>query len=386
MSNRDLYQVLGVARDADTSDIRTAYKQLAKEHHPDKGGDPEKFKEISQAHEILGDEAKRQNYDMTGSTSDQPEMGHPFGGGGPFGGMPFGGMPFGGMPDMFAQMFSGIPGMPPTQGRKREGKGPGKTQDLPLRISDYYHGRNLSVKLGRQAFCKDCKGSGAITVKNCDDCGGQGVVRQMVNMGPIQMVGHSPCGACRGKGQQNVGQCQTCNGRALIPEEKTLEIKVEPGMMSGNTVVFTSACSDHPQHAEAGDVTVVLREADEDGMAATWKREGTKLKTSITLNLTEALLGTVRILQGHPGFTNGVPIEIPAGVQNMWTGTMPGLGMPVRGTPKFGDAYVTVLITPTADELAAIKSATLTMKSFLPRQPDTPTTSEATRVGRWSAV
>jgi len=383
MGDRDLYSVLGVSRDAETSEIRTAYKQLAKEHHPDKGGDPEKFKELSQAHEVLSDDGRRRMYDMTGNASEQQGGAFPDG-------MPFGGMPFGmggGMPDIFAQMFGGgFSGGPAGPNKKREGKAPGKTQDLPLRISDYYHGRSLSVKLGRQCFCKECKGSGAQSTRQCDNCGGQGVIRQMVNMGPVQMVGHSPCPGCMGKGQKNIGQCASCQGKCLLPEEKTLEIKIEPGMMSGNTVVFSGMCSDHPSFTEAGDVTVVLREADEDDMAASWKREGTRLKTSITLNLTESLLGTTHILKGHPGFPEGVPIEIPSGVQNMWTGTIPGLGMPIRGTPKFGEAYVSVLVIPTADEISALKVNTIMLKSLLPALPAIPESKEFTRPGRWAPI
>ena len=387
MGDRDLYTVLGVSRDADTSEVRTAYKQLAKEHHPDKGGDPEKFKELSHAHEILSDDGKRRMYDMTGSTSEQ-QQGHPFGGN-PFGGMHMGG----GVPDIFSQMFGGMfpggqggPGGPGGPDRRREGKGPGKTQDIPLRITDYYHGRNFSVKLGRQSFCKDCKGSGALSTRQCDECGGQGHVKHMVNMGPMQMLAHSPCHGCQAKGQKSVGQCNGCQGRGILPDEKTLEIKVEPGMMSGNTVVFPGMCSDHPQFTEAGDVTVILRDADEEGPAAGWVREGTKLKTSITLNLTESLLGTVRILNGHPGFPQGVPIDIPAGVQNMWTGTMPGLGMPIRGTPKFGEAYVSVLVIPTAEETKALKANSIMLKSIMPTLAAVAESAEQTRSGRWAPV
>ena len=142
---RDLYEVLGVNRTADTNEIRTAYKQLAKEHHPDKGGDPEKFKELSQAHETLSDSAKRRAYDMTGNINEQPSNGFD----------PTS-MPFGMPPDVFSHMFGGMfpGGHPGGPQRKREGKGPGKTQEIPLRIIDYYQGRTLNVKLGRQISCK----------------------------------------------------------------------------------------------------------------------------------------------------------------------------------------------------------------------------------------
>ena len=379
---RDLYSVLGVSKGAETSEIRTAYKQLAKEHHPDKGGDPEKFKELSQAHEVLSNEERRKMYDITGSISEQGS-----GGGGPGG--PFGGMPFP-MSEMFGGMFGGIfPGGPGPMGGmgmrqgRREGKAPGKSQDLPLRISDYYNGRTLSVKLGRHSFCKICKGSGAASTTPCTDCGGQGQVRQMINMGPIQMLSQSPCHPCQGKGTRNVGSCSGCQGRGLLPDEKSLEIKVEPGMMSGNTIVFTGMCSDSQGYTEPGDVTIVLREADEEDDAKGWVREGTKLKTSITINLTESLLGTTKVLKGHPGFPNGIPVEIPAGVQNMWTGTIPTLGMPVRGTPKFGEAYISVLVIPTPEELATLNKQSVLLKTVFTDLPVVPECPEPAKSGRW---
>ena len=372
---RDLYEVLGVSKGAETSEIRTAYKQLAKEHHPDKGGDPEKFKELSQAHEVLSDEGRRKMYDMTGSVSEQG----PGGGGNPFGP---GGMPFP-MSEMFGGMFGGMFPGGPGPGRRREGKAPGKTQDLPLRISDYYKGRSLSVKLGRHSFCKQCKGSGAASTMPCQDCGGQGQVRQLVQMGPIQMISQGPCHPCQGKGQRNLGTCNDCQGRGLQPDEKALEIKIEPGMMSGNTVVFTGMCSDSQGYTEPGDVTIVLREADEEGDARGWVREGNRLKTSITLNLTEALLGTTKVLKGHPGFPNGVPVEIPAGVQNMWTGTIPTLGMPVRGTPKFGEAYISVLVIPTAEETAALSDKAKLLEIIFPDGPILEECPEPAKSGRW---
>jgi hypothetical protein len=111
------------------------------------------------------------------------------------------------------------------------------------------------------------------------------------------------------------------------------------------------------------------------------------LKTSITLNLTESLLGTTRVLYGHPGFPKGVPIEIPVGVQNMWTGTFPGLGMPVRGTPRFGEAVITVLVSPTEAELVALKANGVVMKSFMPNKnsPVDPNATISLNVGKWTA-
>ena len=380
--NRDLYSVLGVNKNAEISEIRTAYKQLAKEHHPDKGGDPEKFKELSQAHEVLSDESRRRMYDMTGNISEQDhaQAQNPFG--------------MGGMPGMFSQMFGGMfPGGPmggpggPGQ-RRREGKSPGKNQDIPLRLADFYQGRNLSIKLGRQCFCKSCKGSGGTSTKTCEQCGGRGQLNQVVQMGPIQMVSQTPCPPCNGKGQQTLGKCPVCTGRGMGHEEKTMDIKVEPGMMSGNTIVFPGMCSDHPSFTEAGDVTVILREADEeDPDVAKWSREGSRLKTTVTVGLTESMLGAIKMVKGHPGYPKGLPIDIPVGVQNMWSGTFPGLGMPIRGTPRFGEAIITVLVTPSEAELAALKSNGALFKAFMPAATSAvePNATVSLNMGKWTA-
>ena len=384
--SRNLYSVLGLSKNADTAEIRTAYKQLAKEHHPDKGGDPEKFKELSEAHEVLSNTERRQLYDQTGSISEQQGQ-NPFQGGG------FGMPGMSGMPDMFSHMFGGMfPGGPgmggPGPQRKREGKGPGKNQEIPLRLIDYYQGRSLSIKLGRQCFCKGCKGSGGTSSKPCDHCGGRGQLNQVVQMGPIQMVSQTTCPPCGGKGQQTLGKCMACSGRGMAHEEKNMEVKVEPGMMSGNTLVFPGMCSDHPSFTEAGDVTVILRESDEDNAdTALWSREGSRLKLTVTVGLSEALLGAIKVVKGHPGYPNGLPLEIPVGVQNLWSGTFPGLGMPIRGTPRFGDAIITVLVSPTDAELQALKANGAMMRTFMPAVQSSldPNATVSLNVGKWTA-
>ena len=378
-----MYSVLGVSKGADTDEIRKAYKALAREHHPDKGGDPEKFKELSQAHEILSDDGKRRNYDMTGSISDQgQQQQNPFG-----------------MPDAFSQMFGGMfpgggfpgAGMFPGGGlngaqRKREGKGPGKNQDIPLRLDDFYKGRNLNIKLGRQCTCKACKGLGGSSTEICRQCNGRGQLNQMINMGPIQMMAQTPCPPCSGRGSQSVGRCLMCGGKGMTHEEKTMEVKVEPGMMPGNTIVFSGMCSDHPQFTEAGDVTVILREAEEENNeSAQWSREGSRLKATVHVNLAESLLGTIKMVKGHPGYPQGLPIEIPVGVQNMWVGTFSGLGMPIRGTPRYGDAMITVIVSPTDNEIQCLKANAIMVKTFMPQLPALPEGAISLNQGKWQA-
>jgi DnaJ-class molecular chaperone len=149
-------------------------------------------------------------------------------------------------------------------------------------------------------------------------------------------------------------------------------------------------CSDHPSFTEAGDVTVILKEADEENSdTAQWSREGTRLKTTVTVSLTESLLGTVKILKGHPGYPNGLPIDIAVGTQNMWVGTFPGLGMPVRGTPRHGEAVITILVVPTPEEVQALKTNAILLKTCLPTLPPGPGLDNngpiSLNQGKWTA-
>jgi DnaJ-class molecular chaperone len=174
----------------------------------------------------------------------------------------------------------------------------------------------------------------------------------------------------------------------MTHEEKNLKINVEPGMMPGNTIVFSGMCSDHPSFTDAGDVTVILKEADEENpFTALWAREGSRLKTTVTVSLTESLLGTIKMIKGHPGYPNGLPIDIAVGIQNMWVGTFPGLGMPIRGTPRHGEAVITVLVVPTPEELQALKTNAILLKTCLPTLAPAADTSGPVSLnqGKWTA-
>ena len=305
MAEKDLYGVLGVQKNAETNEIRKAFLKLSKVHHPDKGGDPEKFKEIQEAHEVLTDDQKRQVYDMTGSVNgdmhqQNPFQGHgvPFDLGSMFGGM-FGGSPF------------GMPGMPQGQGqrqRMRRPKAPPKVHELPLRLYDYYHGRVFQVKFDRQKFCETCKGEGATSFQSCGPCQGRGMQRQVMQMGPIAMVNESPCGECQGQGKRPVAPCSGCSGSKFKNQEKSLEVRIKPGMKPSEILVFPNECSDDHNYDEPGDVHFLLQEAAGD---EGWIRKGDDLETSITITFVESLLGCSKQLKGHPGYPDGLTLTIP---------------------------------------------------------------------------
>jgi DnaJ family protein A protein 2 len=341
-----LYKILGVGRGADAEEIKKAYRKQALINHPDKGGDPEKFKLVQKAYEILSDDQRRAMYDQTGSEQDiSNEI--PFS---PFGGFG-GGIPFD-LGSMFG-MFG--PGMPQPQGpRRREGKAPPKVHEMPISLWDYYHGKRIKIQFERQKFCEPCKGEGAEKYDACTGCGGSGMRQQVIMMGPMRAISHGPCGDCRGEGKKVAAVCKGCNGKKFTSQEKVLEVAITAGMRPKEVIVFDKECSDQHEFAEAGDVHIVLQEADEENR---FKRiPGTDdLHAATTIGLRDSLLGCTERLAGHPGHPQGFVAEIPVGVQNGETILISGQGMPRKNGAK-GDLRLLVSVRATDAEKSVLKA------------------------------
>jgi DnaJ-class molecular chaperone len=356
-----LYDVLGVDRKADTNEIRKAYLRLSKTHHPDKGGDAEEFKKINKANEILTDDGRRAMYDQTGQ---EEEGGHPGGMGGFPGGM--GGFPGGpggpfsfpfDMGNLFG-MFGGPGGPQGKRQQERQLKGPPKVHELPISLKDYYYGTSMKLNIDRQKLCEACKGSGSEEYKSCAPCSGSGHRQTVIMMGPgMQGIMRGPCPDCNGEGKVSSRACGPCNGTCFVHEQKTLDIRIEPGMLPKHTIVFKNACSEQKEYMEPGDVHIVLYEADPEPEKnqASFLRTGNDLNIRIEITLLESLIGGSRKLTGHPGYPDGLSIVLPSGILHSHVIPYDSYGMPVRGTVGYGQLKVLVMVKLSDSEKEVLK-------------------------------
>ena len=335
---RDFYEVLGVSKTASDDELKKAYRKLAKQYHPDLNPDDKtaeaKFKEVSEAYEILSDKEKRSRYDQFGHAGVDPSYGGGAGTGG-FGG--FGGFDMG---DIFGDIFGGGFGGFSSRGQSRRGpqRGSHVYADVTISFEEAAFGCEKEISVYRIETCDDCGGSGAkpgTDTMTCTVCGGSGQVRttQRTILGNMQTV--TTCSACNGKGSVVKEPCPKCAGKGKVKRNKKMKVKIPAGIDDGQTISLSGQGNAGDKGAVNGDlyVSVSVRPSSQ------FKRNGYDVSYEMDISFAEAALGaTVEV----PTLDGKVKYEIPEGTQPGTVFRFKGKGIPYLKRSGRGDQYIMV--------------------------------------------
>jgi len=337
---RDYYEVLGIPRTASEDDIKKAYRQLARQYHPDvTKEDPkvaeEKFKEISEAYEVLIDGEKRKLYDKYGhaGVSQQFQDGNfnwqdfshaddvrdIFGNGG-----------FGG--DLFDMLFGGGRSRGPRQGSHLR-------YDVEIELEDAARGIDQEIKVPITTKCDRCNGTGSKSKKStqCEQCGGRGQVQRVERRGMMQSINIVTCPKCHGQGKIVTDPCPECDGIGSVRRPRTIKITIPKGVDSGMTFRVPGAGEPSRSGGPPGDLLVFVRVKDHD----VFKRDGPNLFVEVPISFVDAAMGAELEV---PTLFGKASLSIPAGTQTDTVFKLKGQGLDVIEGRGKGDEYVQVKI------------------------------------------
>ena len=335
---RDYYEVLGVQKGANDTEIKKAYRKLAKENHPDLNpGNAEaeaRFKEVNEAYEVLSDSDKRSRYDQFGFAGVDPNYGA-----GGFGGGFDGGFDFGDLGDIFGSFFGGGFG-----GGGRTRNGPQRGESIRMRINLTFEeaafGCEKDVVVERIEPCDHCHGSGAAAgtaPEICPTCHGSGQVQQRRQTPMGVFATTAPCPQCGGKGKIVKTPCDHCGGNGQVRRRKTVKVTIPAGIDDGQTISLRSQGHAGKNGGPAGDLLLVMSVAPHK----LFKRDGVHVYLDAPITFTMAVLGGELEIETIDG---KVKYEIPEGTQTGTTFRLRGKGIPQVNGRGRGDPYVTVHI------------------------------------------
>jgi len=327
MATADYYEFLGVSRDASEAEIKKAFRQLAMKHHPDRNpgdkGAEERFKAINEAYAVLSDPDRRAQYDRFGRVD-----------------LPSGGIDLGGFGDLFEDIFEGFFTGGARSARGRVRRGDDLRYDLEIALEEAAKGVETRLQIPRLESCEACKGSGVEPGSrrvSCPTCKGRGQLRYQQGFLTVART----CPHCAGEGQVNRNPCKPCAGDGRVAHDRTLKVRIPPGVEDGTQLRLTGEGQGGPRGGPPGDLYVVVHVREH----AFFGRHGNDLLCTLPLTFTQAALGAevdVPVLDGT------AKLKAPAGTQNGEILRLVGKGMPFLHGRGCGDAcYRVVVEVPT---------------------------------------
>jgi molecular chaperone DnaJ len=333
MSKRDYYEILGVAKGASADELKKAYRKLAMQLHPDRNPDDpkadEKFREVSEAYDILKDEQKRAAYDRYGHAAF--EQGRGFGGGGGAGDFHFAG----GFADIFDEMFGEFMGG--RRGGSAAARGADLRYNMDISLEEAFSGKSTQIKVPSSVVCEDCKGSGGAggaQPVDCTTCRGAGKVRATQGFFTIERT----CPTCHGHGKVIKDPCRSCGGTGRTRKEKTLQVNVPPGVEDGTRIRLAGEGEPGMRGAPPGDLYIFLSVQPH----RLFQREGANIHCRVPLPMVTATLGGGIEVPAIDG--SRVKIAVPAGTQTGHQFRLRGKGMSILRSPAHGDMFVEVVV------------------------------------------
>ena len=317
MSKRDFYEVLGVGKSSTDQEIKKAYRRVAMKYHPDRNPDDKdadaKFKEATEAYDVLMDKDKRAAYDQFGHAGVDQAMGG-------------GGFQGGSFSDIFGDVFGDIFGGGGGGGRSGPQRGSDLRYTLEISLEEAVRGTTTEIKVPTLQHCDTCDGSGAkpgTSPVSCGSCGGTGQVRMQQGFFQVQQT----CPKCRGRGKTISDPCGSCRGQGLVEKTKTLSVKVPPGVDTGDRIRLSGEGEAGPAGGPAGDLFVQMAVKQHP----LFERDGRHLYCEIPINFVDAALGGELEV---PTLDGKVKLKIPAETQTGKMFRLRGKGVqPVRGGP-----------------------------------------------------